>query len=384
MLYVITWLTDFAGFLLLFTVERQLAERHTPAFWLGVIGGLFSAANSLSNIVCGRLSDRLGRRLTAAAGMLLLLTGVVAVSRFEPGNGWHLAAYTACGAAFGAIYPPIIGWLGQGRRGRGTSRFLLWFCLAWNAGVVSGQLSGGWLFETFGPNSGLVAAQLLIGVNYVLLFLASSTPRQAAADDREVAASDEKADRARSAGFARLAWVANIGSAFSVSILVFLFPKLIVSLHISAETHGILVAGGRVFAVAAYLLLYATTRWHHRLAASLSVQALGAIGLVGVGFATNLTALAVSLAALYILLGYNYFAGLYYSTASAADHNRSAAGGIHEATLALGMAGGSFFGGISDEWAGERAPYFLAAGVIAVLAAVQMRLYRRLVGSAPI
>src|SRR5262245_58568439 len=125
MLYVITWLTDFAGFLLLFTVERQLAELHTPAFWLGAIGGLFSASNSLSNVVCGRFSDRMGRRLTAAAGMVLLSTGVVVVSQLEPGSSWHLAAYTVCGGAFGAIYPPIIGWLGQGRRGRGASRTLL-------------------------------------------------------------------------------------------------------------------------------------------------------------------------------------------------------------------------------------------------------------------
>ena len=78
----------------------------------------------------------------------------------------------------------------------------------------------------------------------------------------------------------------------------------------------------------------------------------------------------------------DYFAGLYYSTTGSADHNRSQAGGIHEATLALGMAGGSFFGGLSDEWAGERAPYFLAAGVIAILAVAQLLLYRKFVSSA--
>ena len=76
MLYLITWLTDFAVFLLIFSVSRLLAEQQAAALTLGALGALFSAACTLSNVMSGRLSDRLGRRKVAASGMLLLLAGV--------------------------------------------------------------------------------------------------------------------------------------------------------------------------------------------------------------------------------------------------------------------------------------------------------------------
>src|SRR5258708_5541378 len=65
MLYLITWLTDFAGFLMLFSVERQLAELGFDAAWMGAIGALFSAAGALSTALSGRYSDQVGRRRVA-------------------------------------------------------------------------------------------------------------------------------------------------------------------------------------------------------------------------------------------------------------------------------------------------------------------------------
>jgi MFS family permease len=147
MLYLITWLTDFAAFLLLFTVFRRLAEQGADALLVGIIGAVFSAANALSNAFAGRVSDRAGRRRVAVAGVGLLFASVCGVARFDSRHWPYFVAYTVSGAALGAIYPPIIAWLGQGRNGRGASRVYFVFCLAWNAGVMSGQASGGWLFH---------------------------------------------------------------------------------------------------------------------------------------------------------------------------------------------------------------------------------------------
>ena len=41
------------------------------------------------------------------------------------------------------------------------------------------------------------------------------------------------------------------------------------------------------------------------------------------------------------------------------------------------MAAGSFMGGLSAQVMGPRVPYFLAVSVIVLLAAVQIRLFRR-------
>ena len=72
MLYLITWLIDFASFLLVFTVPRLLAEADADALTLGILGTLFSAASVFSTTVSGRLSDRVGRRVVAASGTVRL------------------------------------------------------------------------------------------------------------------------------------------------------------------------------------------------------------------------------------------------------------------------------------------------------------------------
>jgi len=81
--------------------------------------------------------------------------------------------------------------------------------------------------------------------------------------------------------------------------------------------------------------------------------------------------LFIGLALLGQLVGYNYFSGLFYSTAGSSHDRRALAAGIHEATLAAGMAIGTVVGGVLGSLAGHRMPYLLAAAVVLVLLAVQ-------------
>ena len=68
MLYIITWLTDFTAFLLVFAVSRQLAEQNHDAFTLGLSGTLFAGSITISNFMSGRLSNKIGfRRVTIIA-----------------------------------------------------------------------------------------------------------------------------------------------------------------------------------------------------------------------------------------------------------------------------------------------------------------------------
>ena len=72
-----------------------------------------------------------------------------------------------------------------------------------------------------------------------------------------------------------------------------------------------------------------------------------------------------------LLVGYNYFASLYYSSTRGGDEARGAAMGLHEATLAAGMTCGSALGGVLGTYAGPGSPYLLAACVVTVLGFVQ-------------
>jgi hypothetical protein len=50
---------------------------------------------------------------------------------------------------------------------------------------------------------------------------------------------------------------------------------------------------------------------------------------------------------------------------------------MHEATLGIGFAGGSLFGGIAGTYGGDRMPYVLGIVVIAALFVLQIALYAR-------
>ena len=378
MLYVVTWLTDFAAFLLVFTVPRQLAEAQAPPWTLGLIGALFSACSACSNLIGGRLSDRFGRRGVAVTGTILLLAALVGASRFDPSHWTFLGAFGLGGTAVGMIYPPIIASLSQGRRGRAASRAFLGFCLAFNLGMVSGQLLGGWLFDQRGSDAPLLAG---IGLSLLSLILilggvdrfVSTNPQ---ADERPRQRTESAA---LAPAFARLGWVANFGGTFSVSIVFFLLPRLVVSLGIASTAHGIILALSRVIVIATFFSMHVSKFWHYRFSTSLGAQLLAVAGLIWISVADSAAGLVLGLSGLSVLLGYNYFSSLYYSTTGSAEEKRGRASGIHEATLALGLTGGSLAGGLAGETFGNRAPFLLAAAVIGGLVIAQTVLYRWLV-----
>jgi MFS family permease len=108
---------------------------------------------------------------------------------------------------------------------------------------------------------------------------------------------------------------------------------------------------------------------------------LAASGLIVIARACSAETLLIGLALLGQLVGFNYFSGLYYSTAGSSHERRALAAGIHEATLATGMAIGTLAGGFIGTFVNHRAPYLLAAGVLCVLMAVQSAAWLRWVRS---
>jgi MFS family permease len=147
---------------------------------------------------------------------------------------------------------------------------------------------------------------------------------------------------------------------------------VIVSLGITSDAHGQLLAGWRAVIIATYLLMHYVGFWHYRLNVSLASQLLGAGGLVVIAQAESAAMLLVGLALLGQLVGFNYFSGLYYSTAGSSDEGRALAAGIHEATLAAGMALGTIAGGVFGSLINHRFPYLMAAVAIVVLIVAQI------------
>jgi len=379
LLYLITWVTDFAAMLLIFTVSRNLAETGAGLLKMGAVGAGISLMHCVSSLVFGRLSDRIGRRGLIFGGQVLMLLSCVGCLALHADRWPYFIAYFTAGVGLGMIYPALIAWLNQGGQpGVGSahvSRILVRFCLAWNLGMISGQMAGGWLFQ-FEHRWPIGLAVVLITINLALVLLTdrrSSKPQPAS----NPLAEPQLRERAISAGFAKMSWIANLGGALSVSMILHLFPKLAVSLNVPSDRHGTMLAVMRLAVIGTYLLMHYSRFWHYRFAIALAAQAAGLAGLACLALAQGMVGLISGLMGVALLVGYNYFAGLYYSTTSRGDEGKGFVSGMHEATLGLGIAAGSMGGGIVGSLAGERTPYVLAICVVVALAVVQIVIYSR-------
>lgn len=377
-LYGMSYLTDFGAMLLLFTVSRYLAQQNMGMTVLGVLGAIFATSHAASAFISGRLSDRIGRSRCVLGGAVLLLIGL-AVTRMGLGHmPGMMVGYILGGTGMGAVYAPLIGWLNDGDRShlqtRGISRTTILFCLSWNMGLMSGQGAGGFLFA-IDPLWALTAGLAVAGINTLVLLLRGPQPVHATLDDHQHALQAAHLSRARR--FATIGWMANLGSAFSMTTVMHLFPQLAVALGIASELHGTLLMLMRIMMIATFLFMYRVRFWQFRMSTAAATQAIGLLGVILLISGVHVAILTVGLGCVAILGGYNYFASLFYNTTSRDDAGKGAGGAMHEATLGIGFAAGSLLGGLLGGTLGVRAPFVLAGVMLILTSAAQVWLYFR-------
>ena len=391
LIYASVFLTDMVSMILIFTVDRDLAERGADLTTLGLIGGTMALAFAVSCLIFGSLSDRVGRWPVVISGMGLMMLATWGCLVFSPPSWVCYGAYWLEGLACGMFFPPVLAFLSrngeQRSRLRGISRPLIIFCFAWNGGIISGTAIAGQLFA-WGRSWPLGVALAVSGLNLLVLLSALAWPGRQPAPTTVRGESDMLRHQELSVFFSRLAWTANLGGAFSMSMVFHLLPRLMVDLDIAADAHGWLIMFCRACVLATYVLLYRLAFWHYRFYFPMVTQLLAIAGLLIVILAQTMWQIGLGLFALGVLVGYNYFASLYYSTAGGGPKRQGMVSGIHEASLGVGFAMGSIIGGLFARLTEafddvlpavliQRSPYVLAISVIVVLLVLQGRMYRR-------
>lgn len=379
-LYIATWLTDFMLALLVFTVSRYLAETGAGLTLMGMVGATHAFGAAAGSFVFGHLSDRIGRRPLVLTGIALLILSAVGCAGAVERTEVFVLFYWLSGPAIGMVYPPIIACLSpQDVRERGASRHissaLIRFCISWNLGLIAGQLGAGYLFPIDPRWPAVLAAGL--GVLNMTLILGLGVRGMDAAKTVALDNPEPTDLRALSEQFRRLSWIANVGGAFSVGMVFHLFPNLAVALGVPPEHHGTMLALMRFTAIAVYFCMHRSAFWHYRFSVAVCAQSAAVCGLLLLICGASETALTAGLCGLGIMVGYNYFASLYYSSTGTSHERKGWASGIHEATLGFGLALGSLTGGAAGRYGGSRAPYGLALAVILLLAALQTMVYVR-------
>ena len=373
LLYLICGLTDFAAFVVIFAVSRGLAEGKAESWYLGVVGAGLSLSAGIGSILGGWLAHRFDGRVVFVSGAVAIGVSIAACALGDPTSPWFLPGYWLLGIGLGCLYPPLIGWLNQGvdaqANRRGVSRTLILYCVSWNLGMMCGQLTAGSLFS-FGAHWTYGAAFLVSMLNLILAMAAARrvVPLSAASIHKTP---EEHEAVELAAAFKRLSWIANLGGMFGGSMVIHLLPGLAVTIGIAAADHGKLLASWRAVIIATYLVMHCSAFWHYRLSTSLASQVLAAVGLIVIARSESAVTLLIGLTLLGQLVGYNYFSGLFYSTAGSSHERRALAAGIHEATLAVGMAVGTIVGGVLGTLVNQRVPYLLAAVVLLVMIVAQ-------------
>jgi len=299
-------------------------------------------------------------------------------------SAWFLPGYCLLGVGLGTIYPTLIGWLNQDQDAhanrRGVSRTLILFCVSWNVGMMCGQLTSGSLFS-IGPAWAYGVAFFTAVVNIGLAVLAAQLVTQSFRGENgdlvprsspDSLSETDNLSRAVAGRFQRLSWIANLGGTFGGSLIFHLLPDLAVSIGVPADDHGGLLAYWRGVVIVTYLLMHSLEFWHFRLSVSIAAQVLGVAGLLLIAVAQSSAVLFIGLTLHGQLIGFNYFSGLFYSTAGSSQDRRTLAAGIHEATLAVGMSSGTILGGALGTAIGPAAPWFLAAAVLLMLVSIQL------------
>jgi len=382
MLYLIAWLTDCALILFVFSVTRVLAEQQASPWRLGTLGAAFFLASALSSTLAGRLSDRVGRKAVAISGGIGLVASLSVLLLFDSGAWRFYVAYACAGISVGHVYPPVIALLSRCAGPQEASRRFLRFGLAFNLGILVGQIGGGWLFDHISPTAPLLSA---IGLAVAAVLCLCRVRERGEVEAVEAGGLEDPGtglvERSRARRFIRLAWLANFAGMFSMSTLWFLFPALAVALGIPAEEHGAVLGVGRATVMGVYLLMHVLPIWHYRFGYSVAAQVLGLGGMLLVCVGDHAVALAAGVVLLSVLLGYNYFASLFYNRSGYDEGGKGAAFGLNEAFLSMGAGGGSLLGGWAATGLGERGPFQVAAVVIAVGLGVQLAWF--LVGRTP-
>ena len=185
--------------------------------------------------------------------------------------------------------------------------------------------------------------------------------------------------------FSRLCWLANFGGMFSMSIVWFMFPRLAVELEVPAERHGQILALGRAVVMLTYATMHFRPGWQFRFRYAVLAQLCGVLGLVFISFAREGWLLTTGVALFSLMMGFNYFASLFYSTLGNVDDKKGSAYGFNEACLAAGACSGSLLSGlmVSPQVTSgivrttEQTPYQLGTLVVLIVLTLQWRAYRK-------
>jgi MFS family permease len=337
---------------------------------VGYVGMAGPTAYTISCFANRRLSDRRGRKATAAVALVLVACSYVGMAL--TGTLWAIVCLAVvAGSSIALFWPPVQAWLAEASEssGRRQGQSFSAFNICWSAGMMLGAGLSGQLYRHVGWNAPfLVAASGVAGCLVLVLSMRAPRPERAVAA-REPVASSAPPTTTR---FLYMAWYANFAIWFTAAAVRALFPKVGHDLGYTERLIGWLVAGLSLGQMVTFIGLRFTARWQYRPAPLMGAQVLAAGAMALAACASDPVLFGVAFFLAGLGGGVSYSCSLFYCL-HGRQRDRAATTGLHEGIIGAGGILGPLLGGWAGRFVGLRAPFALAAAVCAGALALQAR-----------
>lgn len=347
--------------------ERWGAEKLA----LGMLAACWGVSYTLNAVLGGRISDRMSRTSLMRVGLLLIILVCVLFSRAT--RVWQLylgLPFVALG--MGCFWPSLQAAIADESGPEDLTRHLGWFNVSWGLGKGFGVLAGGHIAEALGRRGFLVAA----AVGLVLFVLLPRVPRGGGLGRALIRDGEERPPEVRE-GFRGAALVANFAAFGLATSILSHYPEWNAKLGRTGGDYGNVVGGIFLAQTVAFVILLRWRGWHYRVWPQILAQIGAAGGAVLLATGLPVPLLLPFLALVGFGFGSCYYAAIYYSLHS--DTARGGRAGLHEAIIGTGHFVVPLLGGLFAWWSDSaRAPYLVAAGVVALAVLVQGALFVRM------
>ena len=339
---------------------------------VGLVGGLPRLLYVIGLLLGRPLLDRFDLRLIAVCGCLGLGATTLAMPTASS-LGPLFVAVALYGVATSLFWPPLVGLLFAGYRGRSLNRRLGQFNMAWSGGMVAGPWLGGELYtRAFGLPFWAAAVMFALAALGILFFLRYSirAPASLSLSTDEAQTSATHAPDERTRVFHRMARLALISSYLVLGLLRYQLPNLSQELEINEATFGRIGTVLSLSLAVAFFLLGRASGWHYRAWLLWLGQAVMAGSLLILLLAASAWHLTICVLIAGQGIGLMYTSHLFYG--SSAGSNRARVMTMHEVLLSIGFLLGAYGGGLIADATGNRALYGVACGAILIGVAAQV------------
>jgi len=357
--YVSSFIFDCATAILGLTIPIYAYNLGASAFDIGLIGASGGLAYTLTAVVFGRISDRIGRRRPLLASSIILAAVTICYSLIK--DYLLLAPLNAVQSlALGIFWPNMEGFVASHATPMGIRRALQCYNISWSLGWIAGPILGGLLIGLYPSEYVFYAVSIFFFAGFVFLGTLSKEPNLPVTRIGDIRTSQHQRIRP---GVFILAYGVAFVFALTTRTQGSLFPAYAASLGLDALLIGEIVFFVGLARTITFGLMGILERRLRRplifLGPLLLTTSMAIFFTGGEPWHFALACMVLGLGS-----GISYFSSL-SMVLEGADDTLGLRAGLFEGMIGVGSVLGPFLGGLVS-MANPRYPYALA-GLICVL-----------------